>query len=118
MYPVGRTGARSRILGGAKLNFGRAESLAQVHSGPKRVFANHALLAKCDCLLVISQRTGVQLSAQYETSKQKQVHFASAKEAAKAQLARNKPESRGNNAGQGGMHGSKPGLESPLSRNE
>jgi hypothetical protein len=28
VYPVGRTGPRSTILGGAKLNFGRAESLA------------------------------------------------------------------------------------------
>jgi len=27
VYPVGRTAARSRILGGPKLNFGRAESL-------------------------------------------------------------------------------------------
>jgi hypothetical protein len=50
-----------------------------------------------------------QFQEEYETSKQKQVHFASAKEAAKAQLALNKPESKvANNAGRGGMHGTKP----------
>jgi hypothetical protein len=50
-----------------------------------------------------------QFQQEYETPKQQQVHFASAKEAAKAQLALNKPESRvANNARRGGMHGTKP----------
>jgi len=50
-----------------------------------------------------------QFQEENETSRQKQVHFASSKEAAKAQLALNKPESRvANNAGRDGMHGTKP----------